>query len=82
MPWVIALVAVKLWAPRTDKRPMSDLRGIITEQDADIIMSYHRDEYYTKEACKELGVAEVIISSNVTDPQEPSNWYYQLDHEI
>lgn len=51
---------------RADKRPiLSDLResGSI-EQDADIVMFLHREEYYDRDDADKKGLAELIIAKN------------------
>ena len=54
---------------RIDKRPMlSDLRdsGSI-EQDADVVMFLHREEYYNKET-EDKNIGEVIVSKQRSGP--------------
>ena len=54
---------------RTDKRPvLSDLRdsGSI-EQDADVVMFLHREEYYNKET-EDKNIGEVIVSKQRSGP--------------
>ncbi len=54
---------------RTDKRPvLSDLRdsGSI-EQDADVVMFLHREEYYNKET-EDRNIGEVIVSKQRNGP--------------
>ncbi|MBF0605609.1 MAG: replicative DNA helicase [Nitrospirae bacterium] len=55
---------------RPDKRPiLSDLResGSI-EQDADVVMFIHREEYYKKEDVSVQGIGEVIIAKHRNGP--------------
>jgi replicative DNA helicase len=55
---------------RTDRRPMlSDLResGSI-EQDADVIMMLHREDYWDKESPEKAGQALLIIAKNRNGP--------------
>ena len=56
---------------RTDKRPqLSDLRssGAI-EQDADIVVLLHRDDYYDKESPR-AGEADFIVAKNRNGPTD------------
>ncbi len=66
---------------RTDKRPMmSDLRdsGAI-EQDADIVMFIHREEYYNKDNPELKGKAELIIAKNRSGPVDTIPLYFQAN---
>jgi replicative DNA helicase len=55
---------------RTDRRPMlSDLResGSI-EQDADMVVLLHRDDYYTKDASERPGEADIMVAKHRNGP--------------
>lgn len=67
---------------RTDKRPlMSDLRdsGAI-EQDADLIMLMHREDYYGDERPEMAGIAEVIIAKQRMGKTGTVNLHFIGEH--
>ena len=59
---------------------MSDLRdsGAI-EQDADIVMFIHREEYYNKDNPELKGKAELIIAKNRSGPVDTIPLYFQAN---
>ncbi len=65
-PVIVLSQLSRKFADRTDKRPMlSDLRDSGTiEQDADIVMFLHREDYYNQENEETKGLCEVIIAKN------------------
>lgn len=66
---------------RDNKRPMlSDLRdsGAI-EQDADIVLFIHREEYYEKENPDLKGKAELIVAKNRSGPVETIPLLFQAN---
>lgn len=66
---------------RNDKRPMlSDLRdsGAI-EQDADIVMFIHREEYYDKENPDLKGKAELMVAKNRSGPVDTIDLLFQAN---
>ena len=66
---------------RDNKRPMlSDLRdsGAI-EQDADIVLFIHREEYYDKENPDLKGKAELIVAKNRSGPVDTINLLFQAN---
>ena len=69
---VIALSQLSRGADRRDdhKPVLSDLResGSI-EQDADMVIFIHRDEYYNKEDSEEKGIAHIMLSKNRSGAQ-------------
>ena len=69
VPMVALAQLSRAGAQRSDKRPiLSDLRdsGAI-EQDADVIMFLHREEYYNSDT-EDKNVAEVIVAKQRNGP--------------
>ena len=65
---------------RSDKRPaLSDLRDSgAVEQDADVVLLLHRDDYHDKESPR-AGEIDIIVAKNRFGPQDTITCIAQLD---
>lgn len=69
-PIIVLLQLRQSVETRMDKRPtLSDLSDFgAVEEHADIVLLLYRDQYYTKAACEQPGVAEITIAKQRNGP--------------